>query len=122
MQCVVITAEFFFFTRVTNPDFEPSMLGAPSVHTPINFSHERFSSWKNLDTMFMTSSAFVVNISDLQKRNSSFILFPETNRAYTKSCDTCCLIKLNGKELRLSYFFHHLKFDILGHVIYSPLN
>ena len=39
------------FTKVTNPDVDPSIAGAKSVHTLVNVNQESFSFSKNSENM-----------------------------------------------------------------------
>ena len=48
------------FTKVANPDVDPSIAGAQSVHTLVNVNQESSSFSKNSENMFITSIAFVV--------------------------------------------------------------
>ena len=44
-----------FFTKVANPDFDPSIAGAPSVHIPVNADQDSSSFSKNSENMFIIS-------------------------------------------------------------------
>ena len=50
---IIVISGFFFFTKVANPDFDPSIAGAPSVHTPVNADQDSSSFSKNFKNMFL---------------------------------------------------------------------
>ena len=75
------------FTEVANPDFDPSITGAQSVHTLVNVNQESSSFSKNSENMFITSIAFVVVVKGLQNRNSSSTLLSRMYRTYTNNCE-----------------------------------
>ena len=56
MQYIIIVISiFFFFTKVANLDFYPSIAGAPYVHTPVNADQDSSSFSKYSENMFIIS-------------------------------------------------------------------
>ena len=111
---------FLFLARVIHPYLEPSILGSPSVQTPTNFPHESLSR-KKLNSMFITSSAFVVVFSGLllhlMLRGE-----PNINQQLWKLGLVCGIFNLEGKEGRESEFRSYLKFDYYYYLFTQNMN
>ena len=127
MQCVNAICGATLLIKPLKPDLHPIIAGASSVHTAETIFQERPLLVKKSSKIFFTSMTFAVVISCLQKRNSSLISGPLTERTNalswcklaTSVVSSSCMLNFVGLSLQICYY---LTENVLTDVIYKAFN
>ena len=90
MQCVPLMPGATFFTRATTPERFPVMDAAPSVHMPMQRSHDRPDCEKKLSSALKTSSPVVLEAwKALRSKTKNLLSFlPPNNNVRTPAIAT----------------------------------
>ena len=118
--------ELFPFTKAWNPDFEPSMAGAPSVHTPHTPAQLNLSSSKKHDTFYQDIFTFSCLFQFMAEKKLFFQILTlnvaNKNHELRAGRNVSRLMKLDAENSRVIYLLYSLIFNVVRHITYPMLH